>query len=89
MLDRVNGETNDFEMVSGSTISAGKLRVTLRECRYPRRAINRDAYAQFVITDARQEQPTFDGWMIASSPALSALEHPRYDVWVLKCLAPK
>ena len=27
----------------------------------------------------------FRGWMYASSPALSALEHPVYDVWVLDC----
>ncbi|MGB0800115.1 MAG: DUF2155 domain-containing protein, partial [Planktomarina sp.] len=25
------------------------------------------------------------GWMVASSPALNALEHPRYDIWVLRC----
>ena len=28
---------------------------------------------------------TFTGWMFASSPALNALEHPVYDVWVLDC----
>jgi hypothetical protein len=27
----------------------------------------------------------FSGWMFASSPALSALEHPVYDVWVIDC----
>ena len=32
--------------------------------------------------EARQ---IFKGWMFASSPALSALDHPRYDVWVLSC----
>ncbi|MCW8843320.1 MAG: DUF2155 domain-containing protein, partial [Rhodobacteraceae bacterium] len=34
------------------------------------------------------EAPLFQGWMIASSPALSALDHPRYDVWVLRCKTP-
>jgi hypothetical protein len=28
----------------------------------------------------------FTGWMFASSPALSALEHPVYDLWVLDCV---
>jgi len=28
----------------------------------------------------------FSGWMFASSPALSALDHPVYDIWVLDCL---
>ncbi|MEZ5892801.1 MAG: DUF2155 domain-containing protein [Parvularculaceae bacterium] len=27
----------------------------------------------------------FKGWMFASSPALNALEHPVYDVWVIDC----
>jgi hypothetical protein len=29
----------------------------------------------------------FSGWMFASSPGLSALEHPTYDVWVITCNA--
>jgi len=27
----------------------------------------------------------FSGWMFASSPGLSALEHPVYDIWVIAC----
>ncbi len=27
----------------------------------------------------------FRGWMFASTPALNALEHPVYDVWVIDC----
>ena len=30
----------------------------------------------------------FSGWMFASSPAVSALEHPVYDVWVVDCVEP-
>jgi len=30
----------------------------------------------------------FSGWMYASSPGLNALEHPVYDVWVIRCTAP-
>lgn len=29
----------------------------------------------------------FSGWMFASSPGLSALEHPVYDIWVIHCSA--
>ena len=42
------------------------------------------------IDDEHPDRPRvelFTGWMFASSPALSALEHPVYDVWVLDCLA--
>ena len=30
--------------------------------------------------------PVFRGWMIASAPALNPMDHPRYDVWVLRCM---
>lgn len=89
ILDRTTGALSDHEMASGSTVQKISLTVTLRQCRYPRRAINRDAFASFLISDPRREKPVFNGWMVASSPALSAMEHPRYDVWVIKCLAPK
>ena len=38
-----------------------------------------------VITDRNSGATLFDGWMVASSPALSALDDARYDVWVLGC----
>lgn len=88
-LDRITGLTQDFEMISGSSVEQGFLRVSLKQCRYPRRAIDREAFAQLLVEDKRLKKPAFEGWMVATSPALSALEHPRYDVWVLRCLAPK
>jgi hypothetical protein len=33
-----------------------------------------------------QSQWVFSGWMFASSPALSAMNHPIYDVWVKDCV---
>ncbi len=87
-LDRISGQVLDFEVKNGQNFERGKIRVEVRECRYPKGAIDRDAFAFLTIHDRNNERPAFDGWMMASSPALSALEHPRYDVWVLRCLAP-
>lgn len=87
-LDRITGQVLDFEVNNGQSFERGKIRVEVRECRYPSKAIDRDAFAYLTIIDRNGKTPVFDGWMMASSPALSALEHPRYDVWVLKCLAP-
>jgi len=28
----------------------------------------------------------FSGWMFSSSPAVSALDHPVFDIWVLRCV---
>jgi hypothetical protein len=87
-LDRITGQVQDFEVQNGQLFERGNMRVAVRECRYPVRAIDRDAFAYLTVTGTGSDTVVFEGWMMASSPALSALEHPRYDVWVLKCLAP-
>ena len=84
-LDRINGTAQDIIVSVGETVTYERLEVTLLACRYPRGDINSDAFAQLIIQDIREEVPRFIGWMFASSPALSALDHPRYDVWVLSC----
>jgi hypothetical protein len=84
-LDTVTGEVSDLELAVGGTIRYERLQITLEECRYPAENISADAFAYLIIQDERSSEPNFSGWMIASSPALSALEHPRYDVWVTRC----
>ena len=84
-LDTVSGEVTELELPVGGTIRYQRLQITLKECRFPEGNISSDAFAYLVIQDDRNDTPSFDGWMIASSPALSALEHPRYDVWVTRC----
>ena len=84
-LDRINGTARDIVITVGETVIYERLEVTLLACRYPQGDINSDAFAQLIIKDIREDEPRFIGWMFASSPALSALDHPRYDVWVLSC----
>ena len=84
-LDTITGLVEDIELAVGDTTVYERLMISVKDCRYPRVNINADAFAYLVIRDVREILPSFEGWMIASSPALSALEHPRYDVWVLRC----
>lgn len=84
-LDRINGTVEDIIINVGETVVFERLELTLLSCRYPQGDITKDAFAQLVIQDIREDAPRFIGWMFASSPALSALDHPRYDVWVLSC----
>ncbi|MGB3553335.1 MAG: DUF2155 domain-containing protein [Jannaschia sp.] len=85
-LDKVSGEVIDVEMATGQTMAYGPLQVTLRECRYPSANPSGDAFVLLQVIDARVAEELFAGWMVASSPALNALEHRRYDVWALRCL---
>jgi hypothetical protein len=84
-LDTLNGTTRDIEMRVGETIRYGHLEVTAEACRVPEADPEGDAYAFLRIRDIREDSLRFSGWMFASSPALSALDHPRYDVWVVSC----
>ncbi|SER57509.1 hypothetical protein SAMN04490244_101538 [Tranquillimonas rosea] len=84
-LDKLSGEAQDIQLGTGETRSFGSVQITLGECRYPADNPAGNAYAYLVIRDAGVEEPAFKGWMVASSPALNALEHSRYDVWVLRC----
>ncbi len=88
VLDRMTGVVSDYDLAPGQEQSVGKLKVRLDECRYPSDQPTGEAYAHLTISDASQLDPIFKGWMVASSPALSALDHPRYDVWVLHCDVP-
>jgi len=84
-LDKINGDTVDMMLATGESAELGNLEVTLGECRYPAGDAASDAFAYITVRDPRSGQPVFEGWMIASSPALNAMEHQRYDVWVLRC----
>ena len=84
-LDTLNGTAQDIDMRAGETIRFGHLEITAERCRVPRDDPAGDAYAFLRIRDIREQTPRFSGWMFASSPALSALDHPRYDVWVVSC----
>ena len=87
-LDKTSGITKDVEMTVGETQEHGRLAIRLDDCRYPVLDPASNAFAHLTIRDSLQEKPVFMGWMIASSPALSAMDHPRYDVWVLRCKIP-
>ncbi len=84
-LDKVDGHVTDIELKNGDVIDFGRLLVQLGECRYPAGDPAADAFAYLIIRDAETGAALFAGWMLASSPALNALEHPRYDIWVLRC----
>lgn len=84
-LDRVAGTSTDITLETGGSARIGHLVVMLEECRYPVENPAGEAYAWIDVFDSRADEIIFSGWMIASSPALNALDHRRYDVWVLRC----
>ena len=87
LLDKMTGLVEALEMAPGETRVAERLELSLRACRVPEENPDGDAAVYLEIRDLREETLRFSGWMFASSPAISALDHARYDVWVLSCTA--
>ncbi|QYK41084.1 MAG: DUF2155 domain-containing protein [Paracoccaceae bacterium] len=85
-LDKTSGQTGDLELARGQTARAGRLTILLDACRYPAEGLATEAFAHLTIRDSVRPDPVFSGWMMAEAPALSAMDHHRYDVWVLRCL---
>lgn len=88
VLDRMTNQVTDFDLAPGQVQVVGRLSVRLDACRYPSDQPLAEAYAHLTILDKQQTDPVFKGWMVASSPGLNALDHPRYDVWALHCDVP-
>lgn len=86
-LDKIAGTTGDLDLSRGQVGQVGRLTILLDTCRYPAEGEPTEAYAHLTISDSFiTTGPVFSGWMVAESPALSAMDHSRYDVWVLRCL---
>jgi hypothetical protein len=66
----------------------GTLEILARRCHKTPPEEPPESTAFIEIVDVRPDSEAikvFTGWMFASSPAVSALEHPVYDVWVVDC----
>lgn len=89
-LDKSVGRTVTFEAKVGSTIQYGTLFIKIQSCRKapPIEKPESAAFLQIweVPPGEKKSEWSFSGWMFASSPALSAMDHPVYDIWVLDCL---
>ncbi|TNC73866.1 DUF2155 domain-containing protein [Rubellimicrobium roseum] len=86
VLDKIIGTVTDLELRTGETAEVGAISVTMGDCRYPTANPAGDAYALVSVRTRADDAAVFEGWLIASAPALSAVDHPRYDVWALRCL---
>ncbi|HEY1719890.1 MAG TPA: DUF2155 domain-containing protein [Magnetospirillaceae bacterium] len=88
-LDKVTGRVQKIDAPVGATIHFGTLEIVARTCRKRPPEEQPESAAFLDIWEIKQNEPAtslFRGWMFASSPALSALENPVYDVWVLDCV---
>ena len=90
-LDKTTARVSKFDAPVDKSVRFGTLTITVRAC-VKRPPEEPPQTAAFMIIDEVRPGGTevvskrvFSGWMFASSPAISALEDPIYDVNVLDC----
>ncbi|MGZ9063601.1 MAG: DUF2155 domain-containing protein [Allosphingosinicella sp.] len=89
-LDKVTARISTIEAPIGQPVRFGTLEIIARQCDKTPPEERPEAAAFLQISEIKRGEPTevlFSGWMFASSPALSSLEHPIYDVVVVDCIA--
>lgn len=88
-LDKITARVSELIVPNGQTVRFGGLIIRVSACNRRPPEEPPEAVAFIEIGDANQNPPTilFDGWMFASSPAVSPFEHPVYDVRVLRCIS--
>jgi hypothetical protein len=88
-LDKITARISTFKARVNEPARFGSLEITVRRCHKTPPEEPPESAAFLEIVDVRPDSPEvllFSGWMFASSPAISALEHPVYDVWVVDCI---
>ncbi len=88
-LDKVTARISKIVIAVGNTARFGTLDIIVHHCdkRPPEETPESAAFLD--IAEIKPGEPAvtlFRGWMFSSSPAVSALEHPVYDIWVLDCI---
>ena len=87
-LDKITGRITSFDVYVDETVQFGALQITPRAC-YTRPPTETQRTSVFVEVDQVSLQQTvrriFTGWMFADSPALNAIDHAVYDIWLLEC----
>lgn len=87
-LDKITGHIRTIEATIDRPVRFGTLDILVRTCRKRPPEEQPESAAYLQITEDKPGEASkslFSGWMFASSPAVSALEHPVYDVWVIEC----
>ncbi len=87
-MDKITGRVSMINVPVGGEVKFGSLSIIARSCktRPVEETPDNFVFADIADTTLQGEQINiFKGWMISSSPATHAVEHPIYDVWLLKC----
>ncbi len=87
-MDKITGQVSIIEIPVNSHKKFGSFDILVRACKTRSPEDTPENFAFVDVVDDYNQKPLniFRGWMVSSSPALNPIEHPIYDVWLLKCI---
>ena len=88
-LDTISGNVVDYEIPTGKSIETNRFVINVHECRYLPENPLMDSYAFVEINQKSDGAEIFNAWLISKLPAISSVEHPRYDFWLIRCTTSK
>lgn len=87
-LDKITARVTNFDVYIDETVQFGALQITPRAC-YTRPPTEVQRTSVFLEVDQvgldGNLRRIFNGWMFADSPALNAIDHAVYDIWLIDC----
>lgn len=86
ILDKVTGRVLKKTVEMNKPIQFGTITIDVKKCWHSSSATHPETKAYLVIYNRSPGQAAdivFKGWMFASTPSISTLEHPVYDVWIM------
>lgn len=96
ILNKVNAKSSLIEVRVGNKASFEDLKISLHKCwqapldRSPESKALLEVYESKRSAEGNgKDKRVFYGWMFASSPSISSMEHPVYDITVVKCKSGK
>ncbi|MDR1694537.1 MAG: DUF2155 domain-containing protein [Lactobacillaceae bacterium] len=91
-MDKITGRVKVINVPVSGNINFGTFSILVRDCQTTPPEETPENYAFVDILDNNTDGSKVNisrGWMMSSTPSLNAVEHPIYDVWLLKCINTK
>ena len=89
LLNKITTRNSELNIAAGSGEKFGNLFIRIQDCWKAPPEEKPEVATLIKVEESKAGEDTkeiFYGWMFASSPAISALEHPVYDIVVLDCI---
>ena len=88
-LNKITGKTFEIETSAGEVINFERLKIIPLKCwkSYPEESPENKLLIKIFESNIRdnKEKLIFYGWIFSSSPSISGLEHPLYDIKLEDC----